>query len=125
MENQPDLSIVIPAYNEASRIGPTLNRVLEYFGRQSYSWELLIVDDGSQDDTVEVVRRLLEPEIPARILANERNLGKGAAVRKGVLAAQGRYVLFSDADLATPIEEIEKFLPWLAGPIQWVEELNR
>ena len=113
MERQLDLTIIVPAYNEAGRIGPTLNRVLEYFGRQSYSWELLVVDDGSQDDTVQVVRGLLAPEVPAKILANERNLGKGAAVRRGALAAQGKYVLFSDADLATPIEEVEKLLPWL------------
>lgn len=114
-----ELSIVIPAYNEAGRVGATLEDVLQYL---DVEWagraELIVVDDGSTDATVEVARRCLAREsgVPARLLRVEQNRGKGHAVRAGLLAARGRVSLFSDADLSTPITETPKLVaPILAG----------
>lgn len=99
----PTLSIVLPAYNEEARIGRTLRRLNEYLSAQPYSAEVVVVDDGSRDATAEIVQR----ELPsARLIRHGRNRGKGAGVRSGVLAAQGKFIAFVDADLATPIEEL-------------------
>ncbi len=104
----PLLSIVIPAFNEVDRLEPTLRRVIEYCRAEKPAWEILVVDDGSTDGTVALARRIgLEaPEL--RVIELGGNRGKGAAVRAGMRAAAGRRVLFSDADLATPIEELAK-----------------
>lgn len=111
------LSIIVPAYNEEKRLPATLERIAEYLSTRDFSFELIVVDDGSRDRTREVVRefqtrfdwlRLLTYDEPTGRAANR---GKGFAVRQGVLHAQGRDVLFSDADLSTPIEEIERLLP--------------
>jgi cellulose synthase (UDP-forming) len=109
----PLLSIVVPTYNESRRLPRTLEQVTAYFGRQSYRWELLISDDGSRDDTVTIANEVARHWPQMRVLTATKNRGKGAAVRRGILAATGRYVLFSDADLATPIEDVEKLLPLL------------
>jgi dolichyl-phosphate beta-glucosyltransferase len=103
---QPDLTVIVPAYNEAARITPTIERILAYLRSQAYAWELIIVDDGSRDGTVDVVRGLIAGEPAARLVAYQPNRGKGYAVRTGVLAAQGRRAVFLDADLSTPPEEI-------------------
>ena len=103
-----DLSIVIPAYNEAQRIGNTLCTVLSYLEQRSYSAEILVVDDGSYDATPQVVTAFCNQIPPVRLLRNHRNRGKGFSVRNGFLHASGAYLLFSDADLSTPIEEIEQ-----------------
>jgi dolichyl-phosphate beta-glucosyltransferase len=107
--NSPKLSIVIPAYNEAGRLPATLERIIAYFETRSADYELLVVDDGSSDDTAAVaeaiVSRLGER---GRVLRNPQNVGKGASVRRGMLAARGTRVLFSDADLSAPIEELPK-----------------
>jgi len=103
-ERQPFLSVVIPAYNEARRLPPTLTRVKQYLSEQGYTAEIMVVDNASTDGTGEVARQTGVEVI------EERRRGKGAAVRKGMLAARGQHVLFSDADLSTPIEEIEKLL---------------
>jgi len=112
----PDLqlSVVIPAYNEAPRLEPTLRRVIEFCRAARPSYELLVVDDGSTDGTAGLARRVgLEcPEL--RVIELGGNRGKGAAVRAGMLAATGRHILFSDADLATPIEELDKLERHLA-----------
>ncbi len=102
------VSVIVPAYNEDARIGATLTRMSAYFQAQPYRVEILVVDDGSTDKTREVVQKLtaVHPEI--FLLTYAENRGKGYAVRYGVLHSQGDRVLFSDADLATPIEEIEK-----------------
>ncbi len=100
----PFLSVVIPAYNEEKRLGPTLARIKEYLAAQDYSSEVLVVDNGSQDRTVEVAR-----EAGVEVIEEPRR-GKGAAVRTGMLAARGEHILFSDADLSTPIEEVEKLM---------------
>ena len=103
----PHLSVVIPAYNEESRIGATLLRVQEYLDAQSYDSEILVVDDGSTDATRDVVAAIPVGRTPISVLHYDGNRGKGYAVRYGMLRAAGDFVLFSDADLSTPIEEVE------------------
>ncbi len=104
----PMLSIVVPAYNEEARIGATLKRMLAYFDEQPYPYEILVVSDGSTDRTHEVVEQIAENRPELRLIVCTPNRGKGHVVRVGMLAATGERVLFSDADLATPIEEVEK-----------------
>jgi len=103
-EARPFLSVVIPAYNEEGRLGPTLDRIRRYLGEQSYRSEIVVVDNASVDGTAEVAR-----QAGAEVIREPRR-GKGAAVRAGMLAARGEYVLFSDADLSTPIEEVERLM---------------
>ena len=102
---EPALSIVIPAYNEEDRIGPTLARITAWLRARGGTWEVIVADDGSRDRTREVAAAAGDG---VRVLALTPNRGKGAAVRAGMLAAAGERVLFSDADLATPIEELDK-----------------
>ena len=109
----PDLTIVIPALNEAGRIGRTIDRIGAWAESRSRSCELIIVDDGSTDGTRDVVAQTASGRISVRVLTHPRNLGKGAAVRTGVLAGNGATVLTCDADLAVPIEELAKLEPWL------------
>lgn len=110
-------SLIIPAYNEASRIGHTLATCTEYLGRQSYSSEIIVVDDGSSDDTAAVVQR----EFPAvKVIRYDENRGKGNAVKVGMLAAEGQFRLFYDADGSTPISEVEKAWPLLENGIDIV-----
>lgn len=104
----PFLSVVIPAYNEEERLPATLARVFEHFSRQPYQVEVIVVDDGSVDGTCSVCHRYRDRNLV--LLRNDRNYGKGYSVRRGMLAARGDYILFSDADLATPIGESEKLL---------------
>src|SRR3954454_279112 len=101
----PPFSVVIPAFNEAERIGHTLTQVLEYLRTQSVGSELIVVDDGSTDATGDVVRRVFAETDGAekRLIQHEPNRGKGAAVRDGLAAATGPISLFSDADLSTQI----------------------
>lgn len=108
------LSVVIPAYNEAKRIGKTLGMIRTYLQKQSYAWEVIVVDDGSTDATARLADEQLEG-LPNVVLVNPGNRGKGYSVKRGMLQAQGRYVLFSDADLSTPIEEVSAFLKYLEG----------
>lgn len=100
-----DWSIIVPAYNEEFRLGSTLSAIDFYMKAREGSFELLVVDDGSVDGTVDLVKN----EFPSvRLISNPGNRGKGYSVRVGLQAAKGKYLLFSDADLSTPIEEIEK-----------------
>ncbi len=108
----PELSVVIPAYNEAAVIAPTLEAIDAYLTRAQLTHEIIVVDDGSLDRTVAVVRGLSGTQ-PALRLLDAPHQGKGAAIKQGVLAATGRYLLFLDADHSTRIEEIQKCLPWL------------
>jgi dolichyl-phosphate beta-glucosyltransferase len=106
-----ELSMIIPAYNEAARIGPTLLSFYNFLATKEISFEIIVVDDGSTDQTVELVKGL-KTEIPELlIIAMPHNKGKGCAVRTGMLKAQGQIRLFSDADGSTPIEEMDKLLP--------------
>jgi len=97
-------SVVIPCFNEARRIRPTLARVVAFLAGRPRAWEVLVVDDGSVDQTSEVVRSEFATTDSVRVLRYETNHGKGFAVREGLLASRGELALFSDADLATPIE---------------------
>lgn len=103
------ISIVIPAYNEGRRLGASLEAVLGYLGSSRFSpHEVVVVDDGSTDDTAEVVRRWRAAHSEVRLLSNPGNRGKGYSVRHGMLEASGDWILFSDADLSAPIEELDK-----------------
>ena len=106
----PLLSVIVPAYNEELRLGASLKRMLAYFDTQSYDVEILVVDDGSSDSTAQVAATISACRPQVRLLSYKPNRGKGHAVRYGMLRAQGNRVLFCDADLATPIEEVEKLL---------------
>ena len=105
------LSVVVPAYNEEKRIGPTLDRIRAYLARQPWPGEIVVVDDGSMDRTAARAEDALRGMPEARVLSRSANRGKGASVKEGVLAARGAFVLFTDADLSTPIEELDKFWP--------------
>lgn len=107
--DEPFLSVVIPAYNEAARIVPTLERVTAYLRQQGYSWEVVVVDDGSSDATAERVERF-DGGAAVRLLSVEHG-GKGWAVRHGMLQVKGSYRFLCDADLSMPIEELGRFLP--------------
>ncbi|MFQ5764171.1 MAG: dolichyl-phosphate beta-glucosyltransferase [Rhodospirillales bacterium] len=108
--SRPKLSVVIPAYNEQDLIGATLESVVNFAGRHGLTMEILLVDDGSTDDTVERALRVDTGPVALRCLRGETNRGKGFAVRRGMLEAAGECVLFTDADLSTPIGEAERFL---------------
>lgn len=109
----PRLSLVVPAYNEERRLGPSLGRLLAFAAAQGYPVEIIIVDDGSTDRTADLVREAAAGApsgVSLRLMQHEHNLGKGAAVRTGCLAAAGEFVAYLDADLATPPEETLKVL---------------
>ncbi len=104
------ISIVIPAYNEAERIGDTLSSILAYLAGGEVDGEILVVDDGSTDGTVAVVRGILDESGPHRLITGRPNRGKGYSVREGAQAATRPWTLISDADLSTPIAEVEQLL---------------
>ncbi len=113
--------MVIPVYNEESRVGKTLEDSLAYLKKRKIRAEILVVDDGSKDKTLEVVgklKRRVTGGLALKILRGEVNRGKGAAVRKGAMAAQGETILFMDADNATPLSEFDKFRPLLKEGIE-------
>lgn len=113
-ESQPvDVSLVIPAFNERSRIGRTLERALGFLRSQVYSFEIIIVDDGSWDGTGSLVKERFGNDGSVRIYRQEYNMGKGEAVRRGMLLGSGEYVFFSDADLSVPMEMLPRFLDQL------------
>ena len=105
---EPTYSIVIPAYNEGQRLGATLEKVLAYVRQQGWDAEVIVVNDGSRDNTADIVRSYAQKDPALRLVENPGNRGKGYSVRNGMLNARGRIVLFSDADLSSPIEEAPK-----------------
>jgi len=113
--DQPWLSIVLPAYNEERRIIPTLLSISRYLENRRIPAEVLVVDNGSNDGTVDVVEATARHYAEIRLIRQGRRGGKGAAVRRGVLSSKGTWVLFADADGATPIEEVERLLCEGAG----------
>ena len=104
----PSISIVIPAYNEALRIEQTLDRVLSCVATQGWDAEVLVVDDGSQDATTDIVRRYMATHPELHLIHNPGNRGKGYSVRNGLLQAMGEFVMFTDADLSAPMEEADR-----------------
>lgn len=98
----------MPAYNEQDRIGPTLLRLSEYLGSQPYSWRVVVVSDGSKDATASIVQNFAQTHEGFELVDSQPNRGKGFVVRKGMIETEAEWLLFSDADLAAPIEEIEK-----------------
>jgi dolichyl-phosphate beta-glucosyltransferase len=113
------ISIVIPVYNEEHRIRSFLKSVIDYLGKKDFSYEIVVVDDGSSDETVAIVEAVLNEKLPGtyRIIRLPENRGKGAAVRKGMLEAEGEYVFFLDADGSTALEEIDRFIPHFTSGI--------
>lgn len=105
---QPEYTIVVPAYNERARIGGTLEQVLEHIRAQKWSAEVLVVNDGSRDDTASFVGQFAAQNPEVRLIENPGNQGKGYAVRSGMLNAWGKVLLFTDADLSSPISEASK-----------------
>ena len=106
------LSVIIPAYNEAARLGKTVRAVVDYLRQHSPGSEVIVVDDGSSDDTAEIARQAFADagDLRTSVISYKSNLGKGRAVRLGLLAARGDVALFSDADLSTPIAEAPKLI---------------
>lgn len=105
------LSVVIPAYDEEARIGTTLAAVRAYLEARPYASEVIVVGDGCRDRTCDVASACLSGREGDRVLDRAVNRGKGFSVAEGVAASRGRFILFSDADLSTPIEELDKLLP--------------
>lgn len=112
IDGEPYLSVVIPAYNEEQRIVPTIGAIASHVSSLGFPWELIVADDGSKDKTVAMVEELGFANL--HVLRTPKNGGKGSAVRRGMLAARGKYVLFDDADNSTPIEEVGRLLAKLS-----------
>ena len=108
-------SFVVPAYNEAQRIGDTLEKALAYCEQRGWTAEILVVNDGSTDATAEIVRRMASSHPMLALLENPGNRGKGYSIRNGMLRARGEVLLFSDADFSSPIEEAEKLFGAIAA----------
>ena len=107
-------SIIIPAYNEGARLDTTLTKVLRYVAEEKWDAEVIVVNDGSRDNTVEIVQSHMQKNSALRLLENPGNRGKGYSVRNGMMNARGEVLLFSDADLSSPIEEAPKLLAAIA-----------
>ncbi|PIZ89835.1 MAG: hypothetical protein COX88_01740, partial [Candidatus Nealsonbacteria bacterium CG_4_10_14_0_2_um_filter_35_20] len=105
------LSVIIPAYNEEKRLQETLIEIDNYLSRQAYSYEIIVVDDGSKDRTAQLVKDLIFKVKNLRLIDNKENRGKGYVVRQGILEAKGEYRLFTDADNSTSLDQIEKIWP--------------
>ena len=104
-----EISVIIPAYNEEKRVSKTLHAIKAYL-EDKFSYEIIVVDDGSTDGTVEVCQKFFHINGCGKVLKNDHNCGKGYSVRRGMLEAKGKLMLFSDADMSTPIGEIEKLM---------------
>jgi dolichyl-phosphate beta-glucosyltransferase len=109
------ISVIIPAYNEQERLPGTLQKIHDYFRDTPEGFEIIVVSDGSTDSTASEVLSMASELSGIRLLMNDKNMGKGFSVRKGVLDSGGDLVLISDADLSTPVEDMEKLLPFLRG----------
>ena len=104
----PTYSIVLPAYNESERIASTIEKVLAHANQHDWSAEIIVVNDGSKDDTAQIVREYASQDPMLRLIENPGNRGKGFSVKNGMLHANGEILLFSDADLSSPIAEADK-----------------
>jgi glycosyltransferase involved in cell wall biosynthesis len=112
-----DISVVMPAFNEQRRIGPSIEAVCAFLRQSGRTWELIVVDDGSSDLTAALADALIERDSRIKLIRSPRNSGKGHAVRVGVLASHGDEVLISDADLSTPILEVERLWAQRGGAV--------
>ena len=110
---KPFLSVIIPAYNEAKRLSLTLVDINKHLSVVDYPYEIIVVDDGSEDATAEVVKRLSHLLKNLRLIENKGNHGKGWVVRQGMLEAKGQWRLFMDADNATSVDQFQKMIPYL------------
>src|SRR3989338_6919376 len=108
------LSIIIPAYNEAERIPLTLVDMYKRLSQVKYSYEILVINDGSTDNTAEIVRKMAPAIKNLKLIDNRINQGKGGVVKQGMLLAKGEYRLFTDADNSTSIDHFEKMIPFLS-----------
>lgn len=108
MRKDTKLTLIIPAYNEEKIISETLESILNFLSPKTYTWEVIVVDDGSEDKTSKIVERFNRKQV--RLVKLPENRGKGAAIRAGVKESRGEFIIFSDADLSVPIENIDKFL---------------
>lgn len=115
-----DLSVIIPAYNEAARLGSSLDTIRQYAALRTGRVEVLVVDDGSSDATADLVRDYPAGDLHLRLLVNEHNRGKGYSVRRGMLEAAGDELLMYDADGATPIGEVDKLRSEMTPEVQVV-----
>jgi dolichyl-phosphate beta-glucosyltransferase len=111
----PKYSFVIPAYNESARIPVSLDRILSYVEQNRWDAEIIVVDDGSRDETAQIIRQYSGKSPAVRLLQNPGNRGKGYSVRSGMQQARGEILLFSDADLSSPIEEASKLFAALSA----------
>ena len=114
MGQYPKYTIVIPAYNERARIVPTLEAVVSCVRRHNWDAEVVVVNDGSSDNTADLVRQFAVNAPEVRLMENPTNRGKGYSVRSGLLNAEGEIVMFTDADLSAPIEEAERLFSAIA-----------
>src|SRR4051794_19960273 len=110
MTSVPQLSIVVPAYNEASRITQTLETLQEYLQTNGWTVEVIVVDDGSTDATAAIVENFAERWCQLKLIQNPGNRGKGYSVKNGALQARGDIILFTDADLSAPVDEMTKLI---------------
>lgn len=113
MEIGKSISIVIPAYNEAERIGPTIETIHDYFRKKPQSFDIIVINDGSRDNTANIVLDLAKEIRNVILLDIPINQGKGFAARKGMIHAAHDLILLTDADLSTPVDEFEKLVPWM------------
>jgi dolichyl-phosphate beta-glucosyltransferase len=115
------LSLIIPAYNESDRIGPSVEKAYRYLENVDYDTEIIVVDDGSTDTTLEAVKEIFSKKpatlvrVTTRVISMGKNAGKGATVRRGMLEARGSVRIFTDADFSTPIQEVSKIIPLIAS----------
>ena len=113
MKDEIELSIVVPAYKEEKRIPIILEAIKKYIKTKEFNIETLVVVDGSPDKTAEVARSFTDTLPGLRVLERTENRGKGGTVEEGIMAAKGKYIIFTDADNSTPIEQVDKLLPFM------------
>lgn len=107
------LSIVVPVYNEANKVQISFSKLVEFFKSKDYKVEYIFINDGSTDDTLAALKRIEKDSKTVRVLCNSVNMGKGFALKNGIMNAMGQYVLFSDVDLSTPLETLNRFEKYL------------